>query len=149
MMHLDDALRDVDILGFDTAPIVYFVEAHPRYDALVTAIFERVMSGCLRGITSVVSLLEVLVVPLRKKQQKLAQEYRDLLLSSQHFAAHNVTAQVSEHAVQLRAEYGLRTPDAIQVAAALEHGGQAFLTNDRALQRVTEPRVLVLDDLRL
>ncbi len=35
-MRLDDALRGVTRLGFDTSPFIYFVEAHPRYDALVT-----------------------------------------------------------------------------------------------------------------
>jgi hypothetical protein len=36
MMKLDDALAEVTDLGFDTAPIIYFIEANPRFDALVT-----------------------------------------------------------------------------------------------------------------
>jgi hypothetical protein len=42
-MKLDADLTAVSRLAFDTAPIIYFVEAHPRYDALVTAIFERLV----------------------------------------------------------------------------------------------------------
>jgi hypothetical protein len=34
VIKLDDALTGVDRLGFDTAPLIYFVEAHPRYDTL-------------------------------------------------------------------------------------------------------------------
>jgi predicted nucleic acid-binding protein len=49
----------------------------------------------------------------------------------------------------LRAHYNLRTPDALQVATALEFGCQAFLTNDEQLQRVTDLRVLVLKELSL
>jgi predicted nucleic acid-binding protein len=39
--------------------------------------------------------------------------------------------------------------DALQIAVALEAGCEAFLTNDRTLKRVTELRVLVLDELEL
>ena len=41
-MKLDDALAGVNRLGVDTSPIIYFVEAHPGYDPLVTAIFKRI-----------------------------------------------------------------------------------------------------------
>lgn len=41
----------------------------------------------------------------------------------------------------------MQLPDALQVAVALERGCEAFLTNDRRLARVTELRVLVLDEL--
>ena len=50
MIKLDAALAKVNALGFDTAPIIYFVEANPRYDSLVTAIFQRVANGTVRGI---------------------------------------------------------------------------------------------------
>jgi hypothetical protein len=49
-MNLADALKNVSVLAFDTAPIIYFVEANPTYDALVTAIFERVERGNVTGI---------------------------------------------------------------------------------------------------
>ena len=44
---------------------------------------------------------------------------------------------------------GLRTPDALQIATALNAGCTAFLTNDFRLQLVTEIRVLVLDEMEL
>ncbi len=43
----------------------------------------------------------------------------------------------------------VRTPDALQVATALAAGCAALLTNDARLQRVTELRVLVLDEIEL
>jgi hypothetical protein len=65
-MKLDDALAGVDRLGFDTAPIIYFVEAHPHYDALVTEIFRRVAMRVIQGVTSVITLTEVLVHPFQR-----------------------------------------------------------------------------------
>jgi predicted nucleic acid-binding protein len=60
-----------------------------------------------------------------------------------------ITTSVAERAAQLRAQYNLRTPDALHVASALEAACDAFLTNDLGLKRVTELRVLVLDELQL
>lgn len=41
----------------------------------------------------------------------------------------------------------LQLPDALQVAAAIIAGCEAFLTNDAALKRVTKLRVLVVCEL--
>lgn len=58
-----------------------------------------------------------------------------------------INAAIAERAAALRVRYRLRTPDALQVAAALAHGCEAFLTNDRDLARVTDLRMIILDDL--
>lgn len=149
MTTLDDALSGVTVLGLDTAPVIYFVEAHPQYDARVTAVFQRIASGTLAGITSIITLSEVLVQPLVHQHADLVQEYRDLLLNSAGFQTLAIEAAVAELAAALRAEYRIRLPDALQIAAALAAGCQAFLTNDLALRRVTALRVLVLDELEL
>jgi predicted nucleic acid-binding protein len=55
----------------------------------------------------------------------------------------------AEQAARLRAVYGLRLPDALQIAFAVESGCQAIVCNDHSMRRVTELPVLVLDDLEL
>jgi len=40
----------------------------------------------------------------------------------------------------------IRTPDAIQVATALQHGAEMMVTNDDRWRRLTEIRVVVLSD---
>jgi predicted nucleic acid-binding protein len=57
-----------------------------------------------------------------------------------------VDAALARRAVALRAEYGIRVPDALQIAAALEAGATAFVTNDQRLVKVKELRVLQFDD---
>ncbi len=64
---LEQALLGVSRLGLDTPPIIYFVEAHPKYDALVMSLFKRMEHGGLVGLTSVITLTEVLVHPLRQE----------------------------------------------------------------------------------
>jgi predicted nucleic acid-binding protein len=60
-----------------------------------------------------------------------------------------VDTTIAERAADLRARWRIRTPDALQIATALDAGCQAFLTNDHALRRVTDLQILVLDDLEL
>jgi predicted nucleic acid-binding protein len=58
-----------------------------------------------------------------------------------------LTATIAERAAGLRAEHNLRTPDAIQLATALESGASHFLTNDADLARVSNVKLLLLNKL--
>ena len=149
MTKLDTALTGVRNLGLDTAPVIYFVEKHPKYDALVTEIFQRIDNDKLVGITSVVTFAEVLVQPIRQGDSKLEQEYSELLLHSANFETMPIDSDTAKCAATLRAVHNLRIPDALQIATALEFNCQVFLTNDKQLKRVTELGVLILDELEL
>ncbi len=56
-----------------------------------------------------------------------------------------VDLSLARQAIALRAEHNIRVPDALQIAAALESGATAFVTNDRRLEKVHSLHVLVLD----
>ena len=148
-MKLDDALKGVSKLAFDTAPIIYFVEANPTYDTLVSKIFSRVAAGDIEGWTSVISLSEVLVQPMIAGRNDLQKSYRELLLGSSNFHTLPISVTVAEKGARLRAIYGLRLPDALQIAFAIDTGCQALICNDHSMRRVTDVSVLVLDDLEL
>ncbi len=148
MTDVETALASVTHLGLDTAPIIYFVEAHPQYDTVVTEIFQRIDRKSVVGVTSVITLTEVLTQPLRHQAADLHQQYRDLLMNSENFALVPIGPVIAEQAAALRARYNLRTPDALQIATAVSAGCQAFVTNDRQLQRVTELSIIILDDLQ-
>lgn len=149
LIKLNDALENISTAAFDTAPIIYFVEANPNYDALMTEIFQRVDDGKIAGYTSVISLCEVLVHPVRNQNHALKRRYVDILQNSPNFFTKFINSSVAETAAELRAKYNLRTPDALQIATALENNCDAFLCNDNALKRVSELRNLVLDELTL
>jgi predicted nucleic acid-binding protein len=149
MIRLDEALQNITLLGFDTAPLIYFVERHPAYLNVMRAVLQRVESGIITGYSSVVTLTEVLTLPICIGNLTVAEEYREGLLHSRHFILVSTDATVAEQAADLRARYTLRTPDALQIAAALHGGCQAFLTNDTTLKRVTGLQVLALDELEL
>jgi predicted nucleic acid-binding protein len=103
----------------------------------------------MRGVTSTTTLAEVLVQPLRRGNVALANLYQRLLLHSDYLDIVPVTGSVAVRAATLRADYGLKLPDALHLAVAQEAGCEAFLTNDRALSRVKEPRIILLDELEI
>jgi predicted nucleic acid-binding protein len=57
-----------------------------------------------------------------------------------------MTLDVADRAAQLRAEYRLKTPDAIQAASAMSCGATGFICNDRGFQKMKEIDCLILDD---
>lgn len=130
MTKLNDELIGVARLGLDTAPLIYFVERNLKYVDVVREIVRRVDDGQISGFSSMVALTEVLTKPKKVGDTKTEGEYRDLLLHGRNFRLILIDSAVAERAADLRARYNLRTPDALQLAAALETGCQAFLTND-------------------
>jgi predicted nucleic acid-binding protein len=118
-MKVDQALHGLTRVAFDTSPIIYLVEAHPTYYSLVSNIFKRIASGEIERWTSVITLSEVLVRPILVGRNDLQKSYRDLLLGSSNFRTLPITATIAEAAARLRAVYGLRLPDAFQIAFAL------------------------------
>jgi predicted nucleic acid-binding protein len=59
-----------------------------------------------------------------------------------------VTEQVAEKSAELRAKYkDIKLADALQLAAAIEYGCDAFFTNDKQLKQVSEINVVYLADL--
>jgi hypothetical protein len=66
MSKIDDVLVGVTALGFDTAPLIYFVERHPVYIAIVREFVQRVDAGAIQGYSSMVTLTEVLTQPKQK-----------------------------------------------------------------------------------
>ena len=59
-MEWVDALRGT-VVAVDSAPLIYFIEEHPRYLPHLRAFFGAVDKGDLRIVTSILTLTEVLI----------------------------------------------------------------------------------------
>jgi predicted nucleic acid-binding protein len=134
-------------VGLDTAPLIYFIERHPKYLPLVRPFFEAMQSGEIRVVTSTLTLTEVLIHPYRRGDRALAGEYSDILLNAPNLTMLPVSPEIADHAARLRAAHGMKTPDSIQLAAALAANATAFLTNDTAIETIHGLEILVLDKL--
>lgn len=135
------------VVALDTAPLIYFIEEHPTYLPLVRPFFEGLDRGDFQVVTSTVTLLEVLVQPLRSGDTALQRRYRDILLDAEGLSVVAVSPQIAEEAARARATYNLSPPDAIQLATAIVTGAAALLTNDVRLPRQAGVQIIVLDEL--
>jgi predicted nucleic acid-binding protein len=133
-------------VGVDTAIFIYWIEEDPRFMPLVEPLFEEVAAGTREMVTSALTLLELLVVPYRAGNADLAQRYEELLTNSRGIAVIDLSRDQLRIAAQLRAATGVKTPDALQLAAATSAGCTAFLTNDRSIPAIRGLRVLQLGD---
>ena len=146
-MNILNALKNIGHLYIDTAPLIYYVEEHPTYIKRMDKIIEQIQKKPIIVTCSVLTLTEILPVPLKAGNSKLIQDYRDILLYSKEFRMVNISEQIAGTAAQLRATYNLKTPDALHLSTAIEARCDAFLTNDKTLKRVIGIHILVLDEL--
>lgn len=95
-----------------------------------------------------ITLIELTVHPWRVSMEIIAREYESLLVHFPNLHLAEINRDIARLAARLRARFGLRTPDAIQVAAAIEHQATAFVTNDLALHRLAGLiDMIILSDL--
>jgi predicted nucleic acid-binding protein len=135
-MNIGAALKGKTRLYFDTSPFIYYIEENPQYIAKMDAIIAAMSAMAIQGVCSVVTLTEVLPVPLRTGNTALAKAYQSLLTESREFQCVALDVSIAQRAAYLRAEYTLKTPDALHLATAIVTRCDAFLTNDLTLQRV-------------
>jgi predicted nucleic acid-binding protein len=72
-------------VAVDTAVFIYFIEEHPRFLPVILPLFTQADQGKRELITSALTLLEVLVVPYRAGNRRLADRYEALLTRSRGF----------------------------------------------------------------
>ncbi len=148
-MKIGAALAGIQRIYVEAAPLIYLIEENAVYIERMSVIIASFENAPMEGISSVITLTEVMTHPLRLGKIELVQAYRDILLHDARFRLVPVTTDIAESAADLRAHYNLRTPDALHIATALEADCDAFLSNDAGIKRVTDLRILLLDELEL
>ena len=134
-------------LGLDTSVFIYEFEQYPGYFALTDYLLHELLDGRASAVTSVVTIMEVTVLPLRQHRPALAKAYEMALANFPNLSVAPVTRPIARVAAELRADYRLSGPDALQVATVTQHGATALVTNDLQLRRLTPLLdVIILDD---
>lgn len=126
----------------DTAPIIYLLEGDDAFLEPYLPLFEGIESGNLHGVVSAVTLAELLAGPLQHGDEILADRYYQTLTTASHWHVQGMDPALSFTAARIRARYGLKLPDAIQVATAIHTNSSALVTHDRDFSNVTEICIL-------
>lgn len=140
-MNLATRIPDNATVLLDTNPIIYALEGHrlaPRFEP----IFADVAAGRISALVTPVTLAEVVSGPLRAGKEALAQRYRHALTASPGWRLCPLDGDIAMVAARLRLRRGLKLPDAIQLATAVQEGCHALVSHDRDFGKVREILVL-------
>ena len=132
-------------VALDTQVFIYFIEENQRFLPFVKPLFEAIDNGSIFAVTTSLPLMEVLVVPYRNGNSALAERYEALLTRSRGLRCLDIDRSVLKAAAQLRANFKLKPPDAIQVTTAMIANCKVFLTNDRRIPAIPELTILQLN----
>ena len=117
----------------DTAPWIYLLQDHSEFAPRFDGHFAEAEEGRIELALSTITLAEILTGPYKAGEVALAKRYEKALNSYQVLP---FSAAVAIQASQLRAQYGLKPPDAAQLATALDMGAAALVTHDRDFSSV-------------
>jgi len=145
MKGLQDFLKKRPVIAFDSSIFIYHLEDHPRYAPLTEMIFDAVEKGMNKGITSYLTLMEIITKPKAEGLLQVARDYEYYLTTFPNLTFYEMGIEIARKASDLRATERIKSPDAIQLATAILHGATAFLTNDKIFERVKEIDILILD----
>ena len=131
----------------DTNSFIYSVERIDPYRTILDMLWQAVSVGQFTVVTSELTLLEVLVKPLKVGDTATAETFRTVLRHSPDVQMLPITQTVLEKAANLRATLDLKAPDAIHAATALLNGCVLFVTNDSTFRRLSELTVMLLSEM--
>ena len=134
-------------IALDTSIFIYQLEANSRYVALTDHIFPWLERPGNSGVTSTITMTELLVQPYRDSDEQRVDEFYGLLSITPNLEWLPPTLEIADLAARLRAAHRLRTPDALQAATAVHAGATGLITNDAVFERVRDFETLILDRL--
>lgn len=103
----------------DTNVLIYFLEGNDEFGLASKKVLTLIKNAEVKGYVSVISLAELLVKPLKMKDAKLVTEINKFINNFPNLNLVSVDKHVATVAAQIRAEYGLKMPDALIVSSAI------------------------------
>ena len=147
-MTVSEILQDVDSIFIDTAPLIYYLEAHREFGPIVKEFLEQTHSQNITIYSSVITITEVLSKPIQTSNQGLVERFLDFIVRGTVVMLIPISADIAQVAGELRGKHSfLQTMDALQISAASIYETDVFLTNDIKLKRIPELQVVILKDL--
>ena len=145
-MRLPSGLAGRRGVVLDTMILIYLFEDHPVFGGLCESIVEAACNGTFHAVVTPITTAELLVKPIEKDRPDLADHYRHALAGMRNVSLISLSAETGFVAGALRAKYGLPLADMFQAAVAMQGPKPTLISNDKALRKVREVNVLLLED---
>ena len=120
------------MIYLDSCIIIYAVQNHPHWGAPSRSALTAQL-GIEFAVSPLVKL-ECLVGPLKHQDRALEARFREFFANSNLL---DMPEPIYLFASELRARFGLKTPDALHLACAQHHGCEALWTNDGRLNKAS------------
>jgi predicted nucleic acid-binding protein len=146
-MPLLKLLKEHQIIALDTAIFIYHFEKDNCYFPATQILFHNIQSLHNKGVTTVVTLAEILIRPMQLENVEAIEDYKIVLNNFPGLTIIDIDQKICILAAQLRTKYSIKLPDAFQIGGALIKEATLFITNDNKLKKVKELKVIVLKDL--
>ena len=131
----------------DTNIFIYSMEGYDEYYDLLIDLFNHIETHDLDVITSQLTLAECLVKPEKDKNKAVIEQYKAHINTSHRLTVKAVSRKILIDSARERSELGLKLPDAIHMATALDQGCKTFITNDKKLKSPESIKRMTLEDL--
>jgi predicted nucleic acid-binding protein len=131
------------ILYLDTNIVIYVVEGNPVFAPKALLRLAAAQSAGDSFMISDLTRMECLVGPLKTNNTAVQASFLAFFARSDVQVV-AVTTAVCDRAARIRATHNFKPMDALQLAAAVEHGANVFLTADARLASFTDVTVEVL-----
>lgn len=115
---------------FDACIVIYLIEQSPGFVENIAAAITR--EPDIHVCVSPLVEMECLVGALKQQDRILHSTYEQFF-NTCHML--DIQASTFRLATKLRADYGIKTPDALHLATAIENDCGRFWTNDKRLNR--------------
>ena len=145
--RLREFLERQSVVALDSCLLIYQVEANPKYVSLTHEVFSWLQRPRSRGITSTISMTELLVQPYREDNLSQVDDFYALFSTFPNLTWIPPSLEIADLAARIRGQYGFRTPDALLAATAIQGSATGLITNDAVFRRVPGIEIAVLDDL--
>ena len=133
------------IVALDSMVFIYWFEQDERFILQVEPWFTKMETGKIEAITSIVSPIEVLSATKFQSDPEKLNVFTHFFSETENLTIYDVNWEIGQEAAKLRREHkSLHTPDAIQLATALVHKADIFVTNDIKLQNLSLPNLKIL-----
>lgn len=141
-MGLKERLRGKRVY-FDANIFIYLLEGNEVFEPAVSQLRDLISEDQITVMSSDLIYTEVLAHPALSGNKDAIEHIIGFI---GNFDVQPLTQSITVHAGILRGETGMKTPDALHVAAAVQSSAEVFLSNDKGI-RTPEgvERILIKD----
>ncbi len=124
----------------DSSPVIYLIEWHSQFGPKTA---NWIAAHATELIASEITRMETLILPVRVNDPVRIKDF-EMFFAKRVSQLATFDRIAFNRAIQIRAGFGFKLIDSLQLAIAIESACDVFLTNDHRLKQFTGIRVEVI-----